>query len=132
MKNNDELNALKEEMNNVNKKLSELTEEELSEVVGGFKEPNTQENYDLWDTLLKDISQAVNQLKNSGVRMTPQSLDKIALIEEMIHSCDTALQQKNGILLNRYSHDLSSALGGFSYDSGTQSLYKRLRALLRG
>ena len=35
MKTKEELNALKEEVKDVNKKLAELTEEELAEVTGG-------------------------------------------------------------------------------------------------
>ena len=35
MKTKEELNALKEEVENLNKKLAELSEEELAEVVGG-------------------------------------------------------------------------------------------------
>ena len=35
MKTKEELNALKEEVENVNKKLAELTEEELKQVIGG-------------------------------------------------------------------------------------------------
>ena len=36
MKTKEELNALKEEVETVNKKLAELTEEELAQVSGGF------------------------------------------------------------------------------------------------
>lgn len=36
MKTKEELNALREEVEVMNKKLAELTEEELKEVVGGF------------------------------------------------------------------------------------------------
>ncbi len=36
MKTPEELNALKEEMETLNRKLAELTEEELKEVSGGF------------------------------------------------------------------------------------------------
>ena len=36
MKTKEELNALKEEVENVNRKLHELTEEELAQVSGGF------------------------------------------------------------------------------------------------
>ena len=36
MKTKEELNAIKEEVENVNKKLAELTEEELKQVVGGY------------------------------------------------------------------------------------------------
>ena len=35
MKTKEELNALKEEVENVNKKLAELTDEELAQVTGG-------------------------------------------------------------------------------------------------
>lgn len=37
MKTKEELNALKEEAENLNKKLHELTEEELEQVIGGIK-----------------------------------------------------------------------------------------------
>ena len=37
MKTKEELNALKEEVENLNKKLSELTDEELEQVTGGGK-----------------------------------------------------------------------------------------------
>ena len=37
MKTNEELNALKEEVETVSKKLHELNEEELSQVSGGFE-----------------------------------------------------------------------------------------------
>ena len=36
MKTKEELNALKEEIETLNKKLAELTEEELAQVSGGF------------------------------------------------------------------------------------------------
>ena len=36
MKSKEELNALKEEVESLNKKLAELTDEELAEVSGGF------------------------------------------------------------------------------------------------
>ncbi len=36
MKTKEELNALKEEVENLNKKLAELTEEELKQISGGF------------------------------------------------------------------------------------------------
>ena len=36
MKSKEELNTLKEEIENLNQKLAELTEEELTQVVGGF------------------------------------------------------------------------------------------------
>ena len=39
MKNKEELTALKEEIEVLNKKLSELTEEELAQVSGGFVPP---------------------------------------------------------------------------------------------
>ena len=38
MKSKDELNALKEEVETVNRKLHELTDEELEQVSGGLKE----------------------------------------------------------------------------------------------
>ena len=47
MKTKEELNALKEEVETVNRKRHELTEEELAQVVGGIKHdsgPETQEN----------------------------------------------------------------------------------------
>ena len=44
MKTKEELNALKEEVENLNKKLHELTEEELAEVSGG------------WDVLSVEVS----------------------------------------------------------------------------
>ena len=37
MKTKEELNALKEEAETLNKKLAELTEEELKQVAGGFQ-----------------------------------------------------------------------------------------------
>ena len=37
MKSKEELNALKEEIENLNQKLAELTEEELTQVSGGFE-----------------------------------------------------------------------------------------------
>ena len=39
MKTKEELNALKEEVETLNKKLHELTEEELAQVSGGVLEP---------------------------------------------------------------------------------------------
>ena len=41
MKTKEELNALKEEVDTLNKKLAELTEEELAQVVGGAREPHS-------------------------------------------------------------------------------------------
>ena len=46
MKPKEELNALKEEVETVSKKLHELTEEELAQVSGGVKlDPERQEAY---------------------------------------------------------------------------------------
>ena len=42
MKTEEELNALKEEIETVKKKLAELTEEELTQVTGGF-DPRDQQ-----------------------------------------------------------------------------------------
>ena len=39
MKTKEELNAIKEEVETLNKKLAELNEEELSQVAGGFVPP---------------------------------------------------------------------------------------------
>ena len=39
MKSKEELNALKEEVKTLNKKLAELTEEELTQVTGGSNHP---------------------------------------------------------------------------------------------
>ena len=41
MKTKEELNALKEEVETLNKKLAELSEEELEQVAGGFIEPES-------------------------------------------------------------------------------------------
>ena len=41
MKTKEELNALKEEVETLNKKLAELSEEELELVTGGFIEPES-------------------------------------------------------------------------------------------
>ncbi|MDO4983509.1 MAG: bacteriocin [Eubacteriales bacterium] len=40
MKNKEELTALKEEVETLNKKLEELTEEELAQVSGGVQSPD--------------------------------------------------------------------------------------------
>ena len=45
MKTKEELNALKEELENMNKKLADLTEEELAQVAGGVQ-PDTEQRYD--------------------------------------------------------------------------------------
>ena len=42
MNTHEELNALKEELETLNKKLAELTEEELSQVAGGIELPGTR------------------------------------------------------------------------------------------
>ena len=42
MKTKEELNALKEEVETLNKKLAELTEEELEQVAGGFDPENNK------------------------------------------------------------------------------------------
>ena len=41
METKEELNALKEEVETLNKKLAELSEEELEQVAGGFIEPES-------------------------------------------------------------------------------------------
>ena len=45
MKTPEELNALKEEVETVNKKLAELTEEELAQVSGGLVVPGFRNEY---------------------------------------------------------------------------------------
>ena len=49
MKTKEELNALKEEIETLNKKLAELTEEELKQVAGGDVPPelDTKHHYEL-------------------------------------------------------------------------------------
>ena len=44
MKTKEELNALKEEVEALNKKLAELSEEELAQVVGGYDMPSIRED----------------------------------------------------------------------------------------
>ena len=44
MKSKEELNALKEEVETLNKKLAELTEEELAQVTGGHNLPPIHED----------------------------------------------------------------------------------------
>ncbi len=44
MKTKEELNALKEEVETVNKKLAELNEEELAQVSGGIVPPSQRED----------------------------------------------------------------------------------------
>ena len=50
MKSKEELNALKEEVETLNKKLAELTEEELAQIIGGFggEQLNTEEPVRNW------------------------------------------------------------------------------------
>ena len=45
MKSKEELNALKEEVETVSRKLAELTEEELAQVAGGEKNKNIVPHY---------------------------------------------------------------------------------------
>ena len=47
MKTKEELNALKEEVETVSKKLHELTDEELEQVSGGIAQPSVT---DFWDS----------------------------------------------------------------------------------
>lgn len=57
MKTKEELNALKEEVKAVNKKLAELSEEELAEVTGGsLPKINPDEKYVLFQHLTHDES----------------------------------------------------------------------------
>ena len=48
MKTKEELNALKEEVETLNKKLAELTDEELAQVSGGVAEPVGQTTNCSW------------------------------------------------------------------------------------
>ena len=48
MKTKEELNALKEEVETVSKKLHELTEEELKHVTGGYDDPYSQPGLFCW------------------------------------------------------------------------------------
>lgn len=50
MKTKEELNKLKEEIENINRKLKELTPEELKEITGGSTGHGTNKLYaDYWD-----------------------------------------------------------------------------------
>ena len=55
MKTKEELNALKKEVETLNKKLAELNEEELEQVVGGLgnheTEPKRQARLPAWDLI---------------------------------------------------------------------------------
>ena len=59
MKTKEELNALKEEVETLNKKLRELTEEELAQVSGGGKRPADA----ISDNLVKTCIQILNKMQ---------------------------------------------------------------------
>ena len=63
MKTKEELNALKEEVETLNKKLAELTEEEQKQVTGGqtefgvefvIKDPNLEKEFHLYKNTISD------------------------------------------------------------------------------
>ena len=52
MKTKEELNALKEEIETLNKKLAELTEEELAQVTGGADVPKQEKEIHIYENTL--------------------------------------------------------------------------------
>ena len=60
MKTKEELNALKEEVETLNKKLAELTEEELAQVAGGMIVYNPDGSYFVYDNPGKIIGTDTN------------------------------------------------------------------------
>ena len=78
MKTKEELNALKEEVETLSKKLAELTEEELTLVAGGYSEDNTKELEDLLNYRQKfiDGKKTLPDLNGSiigGMQMSPEA-----------------------------------------------------------
>ena len=56
MKTKEELNEIKEEVETLNKKLHELTEEELAQVCGGGSvDSNTEKEFHIYENTLKDF-----------------------------------------------------------------------------
>ena len=66
MKTKEELNALKEEGETMNKKLAELTEEELAQVCGGAKRPTEDPGEGLQWYQIKPQETLVGIAKNFG------------------------------------------------------------------
>ena len=60
MKSKEELNALKEEVETLNKKLAELTEEELNQVTGGVNPPDWLCTYGQWDPASYQPAQTIS------------------------------------------------------------------------
>ena len=68
MKTKEELNALKEEVDTLNKKLAELTEEELAQVAGGMIVKNPDGSYSVYDNYTGKI---IGTDTNEGYRRKP-------------------------------------------------------------
>ena len=66
MKTKEELCALKEEVENVNKKLAELTEEELAQVSGGVAHLGTNTDVDR-STIKKEIDASIAQIDDNAL-----------------------------------------------------------------
>ena len=79
MKTKEELNALKEEVETLNKKLHELTEEELAQVSGGIVPPSQRED------LPERTAPLYVELGDDWDLETPHWEDKIDVKEEPGH-----------------------------------------------
>ena len=66
MKTKEELNALKEEVETVSKKLHELTEEELEQVIGGVAHLGTNTDVDR-STIKKEIDASIAQIDDNAL-----------------------------------------------------------------
>ena len=56
MKTKEELNALKEEVETLNKKLAELTEKELEQVIGGADVPKEEKEFHIYEDSIHDFT----------------------------------------------------------------------------
>ena len=65
-KTKEELNALKEEVETVSKKLHELTEEELAQVIGGVAHLGTNTDVDR-STIKKEIVASIQQIDDDAL-----------------------------------------------------------------
>ena len=96
MKTKEELNALKEEVETLNKKLHELTEEELAQVGGGVSESG------ILDNILQELTNWLDKHPNAT------KLDIYQILNEKKDAYPNELTEEEMNLLNQLLNSFAS------------------------
>ena len=114
MKTKDELNALKEEVEVLNRKLAELSEDELMQVVGGIMETTTEEGRVMWTELLDKIERLLS-METTGRLGDSLWEGRVNALDSALAQCRIACEQ--GLPIFSAAPLLSFALQPFAADA---------------